>query len=62
MIPLLDQVETPLGRQVKLVGCEDNTQCIAAIKKGYSQALRYLKRHIQGNLGFTHEVFESSVE
>ena len=60
VIPLLDQIETSLGRHVKLVGREDNTQCIAAIKKGYSQALRYLKRHVRASLGFAHEVFESA--
>ena len=41
---------------VHLRGIEDNTQCIAAIKRGYSPALRHLWRHCRLNLGFTHEV------
>ena len=36
---------------------EDNTACIAAIKRGYSPALRYLQRHAQVSLGFAHEIF-----
>ena len=57
IIPILHQMEVTLGRPVKLVGKEDNTACIAAIKKGYSLALRYLQRHAQVSLGFTHAVF-----
>ena len=36
IIPLLHQAEVTLKRAVKLVGKEDNTACIAAIKRGYS--------------------------
>ena len=57
MIPLLYQAEVTLKRAVKLVGKEDNTACIAALKRGYSTALRYLKRHAELSLGFCHEVF-----
>ena len=57
VIPVLDQLETSLKRFAKLVGNEDNTQCIAAIKKGFSSNLRYLKRHCRTSLSFAHEVF-----
>ena len=57
VIPLLDQAEVTLRRPVKLVCKEDNTACIASIKRGYSAASRYLKRHAELSLGFTNEVF-----
>ena len=57
VIPILQQLEATLGRLVLLQCREDNTQCIAAIRRGYSPALRHLKRHINLGLGFTHEVF-----
>ena len=50
IIPILHQ-------PAKLVGEEDTTACIAAVKRGYSPPLRYLQRHAQVNLGFCHEVF-----
>ena len=56
VIPILHQIEVTLGRPVKFVGKEDNTACIAAVKRGYSPALRYLQRHAQVSLGFVHEV------
>ena len=62
VIPLLHQIEITLGRPVKLVGKEDNTACIAAVKRGYSPALRYLQRHAQVSLGFAHEVFHPEWE
>jgi hypothetical protein len=57
VIPLVAQLEATLNRPVKLVCKEDNTACIAAIKRGYSTALRYLKRHSNCSLGFVNEVF-----
>ena len=57
MIPILAQIEVSLKRKVKLVCKEDNTACIAAIKRGYSPALRYLPRHAGCSLGFVNEVF-----
>ena len=57
VIPILAQIEASLARPVKLVCKDDNTACITAIKKGYSTALRYLKRHAELSLGFTHETF-----
>ena len=57
MIPVLAQLEVSLQRPVKLICKEDNTACIAAIKRGYSVALRYLKRHTNCSLGFANEVF-----
>ena len=57
VIPILEQLERNLGRSVKLIGNEDNTQCISAIKRGYSPSLRHLQRHCRTSLGFVHEVF-----
>ena len=39
VIPLLHQLEVTLNRLVLLVCREDNTQAIAAVRKGYSPAL-----------------------
>ena len=52
VIPLLHQMEVSLGRIVCLRGLEDNTQCIAAIQRGYSPALRHLQRHCRLSLVF----------
>ena len=56
-IPLQALMSAVLGRAVKLVAHEDNTQCIAAVKKGYSAALRHLPRTQRLALGAMHEVF-----
>ena len=50
-------MEVSLNRLVLLNGYEDNTQCIAAIRRGYSPNLRHLQRHCRLSLGFTNEVF-----
>ena len=57
VIPLLHQLEVSLGRLVLLQCQEDNTQTIAAVRRGYSPALRHLKRHVNLGIGFTSEVF-----
>ena len=57
VIPLLHQMEVSLNRLVLLRGNKDNTQCIAALKRGYSPNLRHLQRHCRLSLGFSHEVF-----
>ena len=46
-----------LGRPIVLRVMEDNTTCITAVDKGYSQAMRYLPRTQRTSLGFLHEVF-----
>ena len=38
---------------------EDNSACVSAINKGYSLAMRYLKRTQKIDLGFLHEVLSS---
>ena len=60
-IPLLHQMEVSLGRVVHLRSMEDNTQCIAAIKRGHSPALRHLQRHCRLSLGFTHACQRHSI-
>jgi hypothetical protein len=57
VIPMLHQLEVSLGRLVLLQCREDNTQCIAAVRRGYSPALRHLKRHVNLGIGFSNEVF-----
>ena len=56
VIATLGMLEFCLERPVKLVIQEDNSQCISAIKRGYSPALRYLQRHCRMDLGFSNEV------
>ena len=48
VIPLLQQMEVSLNRLVLLRGLEDNTACIAAVKRGYSPAMRHLQRRPTG--------------
>jgi hypothetical protein len=51
-------MEQLLGRRLTL-GCYcDNTQAIAAVRKGYSKRLRYLSRTHRCALGVTHELLE----
>ena len=56
-LPLLDLFTLTLGRSVVLECREDNTQCIAAIKSGYSPALRHLPRTERIALSVAHETF-----
>ena len=46
-----------LGRPVKMVVQEDNTQAITAVRKGYSPNMRHLARTQRVALGALHEVF-----
>ena len=46
-----------LGRRVDLVCLEDNTQCLGAVKSGYSAALRSLPRTERISLSVAHETF-----
>jgi hypothetical protein len=54
---MVDLFSQALGRDVGLLCLEDNTQCIAAVKKGYSAALRHLARTERIALGVAHEQF-----
>ena len=56
-LPMLDLLEQALGRQIKLLCLEDNTQCIAASNSGYSNALAHLARTERIAHGVLHEVF-----
>ena len=56
MISILGLLEFTLGRPVRLVVHEDNTQCISAVKRGYSTALKHLPRHCRMDLGFVNDV------
>ena len=56
-IPAQIIMEAALRRRVPLVCLEDNTQCIAAVKNGYSAALRSLPRTERIALSVAHELF-----
>jgi hypothetical protein len=47
-----------LGHPIDLIVKEDNSATIAAITKGYSPALRYIRRTHRIDIGFLHEVFK----
>ena len=48
-------LENALGRRFDLVCLEDNTQCLGAVKSGYSAALRSLPRTQRISLSVAHE-------
>ena len=50
-------LEAALGRRVDLVCLEDNTQCLGAVKSGYSAALRSPPRTERISLSVAHETF-----
>ena len=52
--------ERVLGRSVDLVCLEDKTQCLGAVKSGYSAALRSLPRTEGISLSVAHEKFVST--
>ena len=56
-LPMLDLLREALGRDVHLDTREDNTQCIAAVKNGYSAALRHLPRTERISLSVCHEIY-----
>jgi hypothetical protein len=56
-IPMQVFLESALGRRVDLVCLEDNTQCLGAVKSGYSAALRSLRRTERISLSVAHETF-----
>jgi hypothetical protein len=56
-IPLQDLMSTLLGRTVKCRVFEDNEATIKIVEKGYSGALRYLRRTQRTDIGQLHELF-----
>eukprot|EP00972_Heterocapsa_arctica_P084698 12474652-Heterocapsa_arctica.AAC.1 len=56
-LPMIDLFSHALGRSVGLTCLEDNTQCIAAARTGYSAALRHLARTERIALSVAHEQF-----
>ena len=58
-IPVQELLVRLMGEDIHVHVMEDNTACISAITKGYSLALRYLKRTQRIDLGFLHEVLNS---
>ena len=56
-LPLLELFSEALNRKVMLECREDNTQCISAVKSGYSAALRHLPRTERISVGVISETF-----
>eukprot|EP00971_Amphidinium_carterae_P116855 2314279-Amphidinium_carterae.1 len=56
-VPALDLAEQILGRTINLIVCEDNTQVITAVKRGYSKKLRHLPRVHRVSVGALHDMF-----
>ena len=59
---MLDLLSAALNREVHLDAREDNTQCIAAVRSGYSAALRHLPRTERIALSTCHEIFVEDAE
>ena len=56
-IPMQIFLGAALGQRVDLVCLESNTQCLGAVKSGYSAALRLLPRTERTSLSVSHETF-----
>ena len=56
-LPLLELFCEALNRKVMLECRENNTQCISAVKSGYSAALRHLPRTERISVGVISETF-----
>ena len=57
-LPIQLLLKQLIGGTIELKVFEDNSATIAAIRKGYSPALRYLRRTQRIDIGFLHEIFE----
>ena len=58
-LPLLELFSEAMNRRVMLECREDNTQCISAVRTGYSAALRHLPRTERIAVGVVSETFAS---
>ena len=61
-LPTLHVIEKIMGRRVTLVVYEDNSQVVAAVKNGYSPALRHLTRTQRISVASINEVFYAGCE
>jgi len=61
-LPMLDLLRATLGREVHLDTREDNTQCISAVRTGYSAALRHLPRTERISLSVCHKIYVEDAE
>ncbi len=59
-LPIQELFETLIGSKLWLMCKVDNTQALAAAKKGYSKRLRHLGRTQRVSLGFLNELIEDS--
>ena len=58
LMELLDFMLCESRRPIELVCRVDNTQCLAAVRRGYSKKLRYLERTQRIAIGSVHELLE----
>ena len=58
-LPAQQLLDRLLGQSIDLFIKEDNSATISAIQRGYSPALRYLKRTQRIDIGFLHETTSS---
>ena len=56
---LLDFMMQRSRRPLELICRVDNTQCLAAVRRGYSKKLRYLERTQRIAIGSVHELLEN---
>jgi len=56
-LPIQEFLNSVLGMVVPIVAHEDNTQCIAACRTGYSSAMRHIGRVHRTCIGSMHELF-----
>jgi hypothetical protein len=56
-LPHLDLFETLFKRAIRLIAEGDNETSIAAIRKGYSRRLAYLRRHQRTSISALNEVY-----
>jgi hypothetical protein len=61
-LPLQEALSKMLGVDLPLEAREDNSQCIAAVKNGYSPNLRHLARVQRTCIGALHEAFYPEVQ
>ena len=59
MLILLEHVLSNARRPIELVAKVDNTQCITAVRKGYSKKLPFLERAHKCSIGAVNELINS---
>ena len=61
-LPNVSLLETLTGRDVRLIAEEDNQASIAAIRKGFSRRMAYMKKTQRVSLSSLHQIFFGTSE